>query len=305
VVTLDGSESSDPDSTPGTNDDIVLFEWFENFGIPSETFLGNGEVLNVLLSLGAHIITLRVTDSGGDTSAADVIVTVADTLPPTLSVVLMPNTLWPPNHHMVDVTATVVADDSCGPPMLTLTSIASDEADNGQGDGNTVNDIQEADVETADFQFKLRAERAGGGDGRIYTAVYTATDGAGNSATEAGFVVVPHDQGGVVEPIEVGVVETDSGSVVTWGAVTGVQTFDVIRGDLSAIAETPVVINLGSVACIEDNSGDLNTVGWDDSASPPPNEGFFYLVEYNDGTGSSYGTESVGKPRAAGAGDCE
>ena len=47
-----------------------------------------------------------------------------------------------------------------------------------------------------DLHFRLRAERAGTGSGRIYTAVYTATDGAGNATSEAGFAVVPHDQGG-------------------------------------------------------------------------------------------------------------
>ena len=30
-----------------------------------------------------------------------------------------------------------------------------------------------------------------------------------------------------------------------------------------------------------------------------------YLVEHNDGISSTYGTESAGKPRAPGAGDCQ
>ena len=49
---------------------------------------------------------------------------------------------------------------------------------------------------TDDVQFQLRSERQGGGDGRKYTIVYTATDCSGNSTTEAVCVTVPHDQGG-------------------------------------------------------------------------------------------------------------
>jgi probable HAF family extracellular repeat protein len=38
TVTLDGSGSTDPDSNPGTNDDVVSFEWYED-----EELLGNAE----------------------------------------------------------------------------------------------------------------------------------------------------------------------------------------------------------------------------------------------------------------------
>ena len=47
---------------------------------------------------------------------------------------------------------------------------------------------------TPDVQFKLRAERAGGGDGRVYTIVYTASDGSGNTAVAVATVTVPHHQ---------------------------------------------------------------------------------------------------------------
>ena len=46
-----------------------------------------------------------------------------------------------------------------------------------------------------DTTFKLRAERAGGGDGRTYTITYEATDACGNSATDSLEVFVPHDRG--------------------------------------------------------------------------------------------------------------
>ena len=106
-----------------------------------------------------------------------------------------------------------------------------------------------------------------------------------------------------MEPIELAVDESGSGSVVAWNAVSGAQTYDVIRGDLSNIGETAVVVTLGTVTCMEDNSADVSTVGWEDPAIPPPGEGFFYLVAYFDGTSSGYGTESASKPRAPGVGD--
>jgi len=90
TVTLDGSGSTDPDSTPGTNDDIVTFEWFEDYGTSGETMLGAGETLMVLLSLGSHTITLRVTDQFGETDTDDVIIEIVDATPPTIDVELTP-----------------------------------------------------------------------------------------------------------------------------------------------------------------------------------------------------------------------
>jgi hypothetical protein len=232
-------------------------------------------------------------------------VTVEDTTPPGLTVTLTPDTIWPPNHRMIDVVAGVVATDDCSTPSVVLTSVTSNEADNGEGDGNTVNDIQDAELGTPDFNFKLRAERAGGGNGRIYTAVYTATDGLGNSASVAGFAVVPHDQGGTVEPVAMLLEENGSGTLARWSAVPGAQSYDVIRGALSSVAEVGQVIGLGTVICIEDDSLDEDTSGWEDADLPNPGEAFFYLVEYYDGTSSSYGTVSAGMPRAPGPGDCQ
>jgi len=97
---------------------------------------------------------------------------------------------------MVDITATVTCRDICDVDLtVVLTSITSNEPDNaiGIGDGNTIDDIQGAVTGTEDYEFKLRAERAGTGDGRVYTITYTVTDASGNSADESATVVVPHD----------------------------------------------------------------------------------------------------------------
>jgi hypothetical protein len=86
TVILDGSLSSDPDSTPGTNDDIVLFEWFEDFGLSSEVLLGTGETLEISFPLGAHAITLRVTDDRDESSTDEMTVEIVDTTPPSGSI---------------------------------------------------------------------------------------------------------------------------------------------------------------------------------------------------------------------------
>jgi hypothetical protein len=116
--------------------------------------------------------------------------------PPVISLGLTPDLLWPPNHRMVDVVADVVATTASGePPSVVLVSVTSNEADDasGPGDGNTDDDLQEANAGTADFEFRLRAERAGAGTGRVYTVIYAAIDSYGNETAVAGFVAVPHD----------------------------------------------------------------------------------------------------------------
>jgi hypothetical protein len=207
---------------------------------------------------------------------------------------------------MVTVEADVVASAAAGPPpTVVLVAITSSEPDDGAGDGNTVDDIQDADVGTADYDFKLRAERAGGGGGRIYTAFYTATDNFGNEATAAGFAVVPHDLDGMTDPLSVRVAETASGTLALWTTVPGAQSYDVIRGQVGNITETDVSFDLGQVVCIEADSLDETTAGWEDLELPAPGEAFFYLVQFDDGDASTYGSDSAAKPRVPGPGACE
>jgi hypothetical protein len=99
-----------------------------------------------------------------------------------------PDTLWPPNHKMVDVTVVpTVHDDRDGAVACTIASVSSSEpvADDGTSpDWDAVTGL------TA----RLRAERAGNGNGRIYTLTLVCTDAAGNRASRNVAVTVPHDQ---------------------------------------------------------------------------------------------------------------
>ncbi len=113
-------------------------------------------------------------------------VEVLDITPPSLSVVVTPDRLWPPNHKLAEISAEIVTTDECDPdPQVRLISITSSESDNDVGDGNTDDDIQSADMGTDDRAFRVRRERQGRGGGRIYTIVYESTDASGNSTQQA------------------------------------------------------------------------------------------------------------------------
>jgi len=192
VVRLDGSASSDADSTPGTNDDIVRFEWFENFELPDEEPLGEGEILDVSLALGRHLITLRVTDTAGESATDDVIKEVVDTVAPDFAVSVAPEMLWPPNGRMVEITTAANASDVCGQTRVTLTAI---EVADGGVITEAPADSRGAEAGSPDLSFELRAKRAGQGKGRVYRIEYAAEDPSGNRSTDQAHVTVPHDQG--------------------------------------------------------------------------------------------------------------
>jgi hypothetical protein len=120
--------------------------------------------------------------------------TALDTTPPIITVDLNRTVLWPPNHKLVEIIATVTVTDYRDPsPTFVLLSATSNEPDNDIGDGNTVDDIQIVD----ETHLLLRAERQGGGEGREYTLCYQASDAAGNTATMCVSVRVPHDYSGM------------------------------------------------------------------------------------------------------------
>jgi hypothetical protein len=98
--------------------------------------------------------------------------------------------LWPPNHRMVSVSILGVTDPDDDPIAIEIGAIMQDEPANGSGDGDTCPDGQ--GIGTAIAQ--LRAERSGGGNGRVYTLFFTATDGRGGSTPGTVTISVPHDQ---------------------------------------------------------------------------------------------------------------
>lgn len=193
AVTLDGTASSDPDGP----DDFRSFVWWQGDAFDPAAHLGFGPLLEVAAPLGTTEYQLTVSDLRFVTMASRTQITVEDTTAPSITVSVTPATLWPPNHEMVPISATVNVVDVCDPSAsFVLKSIVSNEPENGTGDGDTAPDIEGAAFGTPDLHFSLRRERKGNGSGRLYTITYTATDVSGNAQDASAVVSVRHDQSG-------------------------------------------------------------------------------------------------------------
>jgi len=100
-------------------------------------------------------------------------------------------------------------------------------------------------------------------------------------------------------------VNGSSATRVSWLARAGAWSYDVIRGTTALITELASTVDVGPVQCIEDDSPDLDTLGFEDAADPAPGTAFFYLVRSFDGTtDSDYGLSTSGKPRVPSSSDC-
>jgi hypothetical protein len=184
-VTLNGSASTDVDGDP------LSYSWQGPFGTLT------GAVVTTTLPPGIHAVLLTVSDGKGGTDTDEVTITVRDTTAPSLTVTLTPSVLWPANHGMVDIVASIQVSDGCdSEPLVELVSITSNEAAETLGAGRAEPDVLDAETGKDDRQFRLRAERSGGGTGRTYTVTYRATDAAGNTTEVSAQVLVPHDASG-------------------------------------------------------------------------------------------------------------
>ena len=118
------------------------------------------------------------------TVTVEVIDTEAPTLAPTASEVM----LWPPNHTLRTITIQANAEDNSGGPVTLGVEVTSNEPDE---DDWVIDSVDNA---TGEIQLRLRAERSGSDDGRVYTVTITATDEADNSSTAIVEIRVPHDK---------------------------------------------------------------------------------------------------------------
>ena len=136
--------------------------------------------------LNGHF-TVRFNDNE-ETGAYTGTIVPIDTTPPSLTVSLSPDMLWPPNGKLVPVTATITVKDDYDPsPEIALESITANEPLDEE------EDIQDTGADNQ--HFGLAAKRAGTNlAGRVYTVTYSATDASGNKATASATTTVPHDQ---------------------------------------------------------------------------------------------------------------
>ncbi|HZN02587.1 MAG TPA: thrombospondin type 3 repeat-containing protein, partial [Candidatus Polarisedimenticolia bacterium] len=303
AVALNGTGSSDPDSTPGTANDIALYQWIENPGTPGEIALGTGASLGVTLPRGTHALGLRVTDTVGDASLATGTVVVVDTAAPSLSVTPGATTLWPPNHHLRPVAFGWQAADACDPaPVVTLLSATSGEPDDAAGldDGDTVGDVAGAQAGTPDAALMLRAERSRAGSGRSYAIAYRALDASGNSVTTPAAVGVPIASGPDPEPLVIRLQPGASPGTarLDWDAVPGATGYDVIAADRSSVGVVDRVLTLGTVRVLATGTTSLFVIETPATPLPPVGGAHLYFVQSRTATGGvGYGTESAPWPR--------
>jgi large repetitive protein len=167
TVTLDGTTSFDADST-GSVSDIVSYEWdIDGDGTTDHT----GDLVDVVLDVGDHDVTLTVTDTYGESSSETVTVTVNESAIDH-TVVVSPSVLTPADHTMRDISYDLESTYVCSGTTVkdviwALVDANSSEADDAPGphDGSTTGDVDLA----ATGELALRAERSWRNSGRTYT----------------------------------------------------------------------------------------------------------------------------------------
>jgi len=137
-------------------------------------------------------VTFSTQDQSFNGDSCVATVEVVDTTAPVIgSVTATPNSLWPVDHKLKDITVAVVVTDICDPgSSCHITAVTSNEPINGPGDGNSLPDY----VITGDLTLQLRAERSGNLVGRTYTIHVECGDADGNTSTSTVDVVVAHSQ---------------------------------------------------------------------------------------------------------------
>lgn len=188
AVILDGTGSADPDG------DALTYSWTQEPGGIPVTLAGadtaSPSFIAPLVSGSTRLVfTLTVGDRYGGASRARVTVNVLGKKSPPLAAAARPTTygLWPPNHRMVPVGITGVANEDAD-VFIEITAVTQDEPTHGDGDGDTPIDA----VIQADGTVLLRAERSGKGNGRVYHIHFTATNSVG-SASGRVRVAVPRE----------------------------------------------------------------------------------------------------------------
>ncbi|MEW6250833.1 MAG: PKD domain-containing protein, partial [Planctomycetota bacterium] len=212
AAALNGAASSDPDG------DALTFTW-EQLSGPVVTLIGadtaTPSFTTPQVDPGGAVLVfgLTVDDGYGGSATDEVVITVenADAPPACRDARPSKRILWPPNHKMVPVRIKGIryedgvreedddddredrhAHNRCGRGRVTITilSVTQDEPLDGLGDGDTAPDA----VIQGD-QVLLRAERAGGGNGRVYRITFLAEDEAAGACIGDVTVCVPHSKG--------------------------------------------------------------------------------------------------------------
>lgn len=156
--------------------------------------LGSGASFPVGVTTETYVFT----DANGNEASCSFMITVEDTEPPVITLSKTKTSKWPPNHKHFEIKIKDYIEsvsDNC--PGVTVDNIiidgaSSDEAQNDKGDGNTEDDIMISDDCRT---IHLLAERAGGGNGRVYTVNLAVMDAHGNIGVAEIKAEIGHDNG--------------------------------------------------------------------------------------------------------------
>jgi len=176
---LEGSASSDPDG------DITLYSWFRGSRVGDE--VGTAPIAHVQQTLGTESYVLRVIDSYGQADEDATEIDVIDTTPPVVSCSVIQSVLNQTNHDLVDVGLTGSGQDQCEGTLSVTVNVFADEDEQSTADGTYSPDAKDIGVGT----LRLRAERQGSSDGRVYLVIAEATDSSGNRGYDCCTVSVP------------------------------------------------------------------------------------------------------------------
>ncbi|HEV8297305.1 MAG TPA: hypothetical protein VGQ20_08410 [Acidimicrobiales bacterium] len=184
-----------------------------------------------LLVGGDNLLAARASDRGGE-SYVDFALT-ANLPPDCASVVPDETSLWPPSHDLRLVTVHGGTDPEGDPLTLAIAAVTQDEPVDGSGDGRTAPDADRTGLPKD--QVRLRAERAGDGDGRVYRISVVGSDPSGASCSTIVFVGVPHDQRGA-SPIDNVAVVVDSFSLAASASVSSPNPPTTVAAPAAAAA---------------------------------------------------------------------
>jgi photosystem II stability/assembly factor-like uncharacterized protein len=180
AVQLDGTCSSDPEGCS------VTYQWTSSTCHFDDATQAKPEAS---CPLGDNQVSLTVDDALGAASAPDsASIDVVDTMPPVLSCTVATPVISQTNHDLIDVGLASTANDQCeGALPVSVHVFGNEDDEQNTGDGHFSPDA----TDIAPSTLRLRAERSGTGNGRVYLIISEATDSSGNRGFSCCTVTVP------------------------------------------------------------------------------------------------------------------
>ena len=157
----------------------------------------DGQPLNAPYPVGTTLILWKATDTSNNMASCTQTIVVNDVEPPVITASVEDSCLWPPNHDLTNVGLSLSVSDNCtaASAIVVTVKVTSDERPEigTKGDGNFSPDAR-VTGSGVNRLVRLRKERMGGGDGRVYLIRITATDQYNNTSLKVLRVDVPSDQ---------------------------------------------------------------------------------------------------------------